>query len=250
MTAVGRVVVATAIAATVVALVVVQRLSVTYRDGLAVTEASAVLVSDSVDPIRTLADDLAELAVTLVASLELAQSLVQSSEATLADLGAASSTNLSDTATAAANTADRLAATLETIERLIPGERDSIAEDLRAFAVGLEPVSEQLRTIGDRPTIVAAELGTSRSTLAELATQIDVIATDSGGLGPTFDALDATAVDVQARANAATDRIGLDLWLGRILIVSVGLVFAAIGVIADRFGRAWGAVTPDPRPAP
>ena len=110
MTAVGRVVVATAIAATVVALVVVQRLSVTYRDGLAVTEASAVLVSDSVDPIRTLADDLAELAVTLVASLELAQSLVQSSEATLADLGAASSTNRSDTATAA-NTADRLAAT-------------------------------------------------------------------------------------------------------------------------------------------
>jgi hypothetical protein len=27
--------------------------------------------------------------------------------------------------------------------------------------------------------------------------------------------------------------------LGRILIVAVGAVFAAIGVIADRLGRAW-----------
>jgi len=58
VTADGRVVVATATAATLVALVLVQRLSVTYLDGLAVTDASALLMSDSVEPIRMLADDL------------------------------------------------------------------------------------------------------------------------------------------------------------------------------------------------
>ncbi len=246
VTAVGRVVVVTSAVATLAALLLVQRLSLTYRDGLAVTQASAVLVSDSIEPIRTLADDLAELAVTLVESLQLAQSLVDSTEATLADLGAASATNLSDTATAAADIADRLAVTFETIERLIPGDSDSLAEELRAFADGLEPVSEQLRAIGDRFTTVATELGAGQATLAELAAQIDVMATDIGALGPTFDALDATAADLRMRADAAADRIGPDLWLGRILIVSLGAVFAAIGVIADRFGRAWIAANPEP----
>ena len=242
---VGRVMVVTAIAAMAVALVLVQRLSVTYRDGLAVTEASAVLVADSVEPISTLSEDLAELALTLVESLELAQSLVESAEATLADLGAASATNLSDSATAAADIADRLAVTLETIERFIPGDSESIGEELRAFADGLEPVSEQLRTIGERLTTVSSELGTGQATLADLAVQLDVIATDIDGLGPTFDALGATAEDLQVRADAASDRIGLDLWLGRFLIVSLGVVFAAIGVIADRFGRAWTAANPE-----
>jgi hypothetical protein len=245
MAALGRVVVVTAAVATVAALVLVERLSVTYRDGLTVTEASAALVTDSVDPIRTLADDLAELAATMVEGLELADSLVANAEATLADLGTASVTNLSDAATAAADIADRLAATFETIERFIPGDKDSIAEELRAFADGLEPVAEQLRTIGDQLTIAATDLGNSRATLAQLAEQIDVIATDIGGLGPTFDALDAAAEDLQARADAASDRIDFDLWLGRILIVAVGAVFAAVGIIADRFGRAWVAGSPN-----
>ena len=70
-----------------------------------------------------------------------------------------------------------------------------------------------------------------------------MIATDIGALRPTFD---ATAVDLQMRADAATNRIELDLWLGRILIVSLGVVFAAVGVIADRFGRAWIAANPEP----
>jgi hypothetical protein len=244
--ALGRVVVLTAITAVIVALLLVQRLSATYGDGLAVTESSAVLVADSVEPVSTLADDLAALALTLVDSLGLAQSVVESAETTLADLGAASTTNLSDTATAAADIADRLAVTLETIEGLIPGDRQSIGEELREFADGLEPVSEQLRTIGEQLTTVSTELGDGQATLTDLAAQIEVIATDIRGLGPTFDALAASAEDLRVRAEAASDRIGVDLWLGRILIVSLGVVFAAIGVMADRFGRAWIAANPEP----
>jgi hypothetical protein len=248
MTVIGRAVVVTALVATVVALVLVQRLSVTYRDGLVVTEASAVLVSDSVDPVRVLADDLAGLAATLVEGLELAESLVASAEATLTELGTASATNLAETATAAADIADRLAATFETIERFIPGDSVSIAEELRAFADGLEPVAEQLETVGQELATAATDLGAGQVTLAELAMQVEVIATDIEGLGPTFDSLDATAEDLRVRADAASDRIDLDVWLGRILIVAVGALFAAIGVIADRFGRVWGAAPPASMP--
>jgi hypothetical protein len=245
MATLGRVVLVTAVVATVVALLLVQRLSVTYRDGLTVTEASAALVADAVEPIHALADDLAGLATTVVEGLELTQSVVASAEATLADLGTAAATNLSETATAAADIADRLAVTLETIERLIPGDSDSIAEDLRAFADGLEPVAEQLRTIGEELSTASGDLGASQVTLAELALQLDTIATDIGELGPTFDALDATARDLQARADEAAARIDLDLWLGRLLILAVGSVFAAVGVIADRFGRSWVAADPE-----
>ncbi len=236
----------TAIAAATVALFLVQRFSVTYRDGLAVTEASAVLVADSIEPISTLSEDLAALALTLVESLALAQSLVETTETTLADLGAASMTNLSDTATAAADIADRLAVTLETIERFIPGDRESIGEDLREFADGLEPVSEQLRGIGEQLTTVSNELGAGQATLADLGAQLETLATDISALGPTFDALGATAEDLRMRTEAASDRVGVDLWLGRILIVALGLVFSAIGLMADRFGRAWIAANLEP----
>ena len=229
----------TAIGATIVALILVQRLSVTYRDGLAVTEASAVLVADSVDPVSALSGDLAALARTLVESLAVAQSLVESAETTLADLGAASTTNLADTATATADISDRLAGTLETVERFIPGNRESIGEELRAFADGLEPVAEQLRAIGEQLTAVSGELGTGQATLTELAAQLSATATAIEGLEPTFDSLGATAEDLQVRADAATDRMGFDLWLGRVLIVALGAVFAAIGVIAERVGRGW-----------
>ena len=229
----------TAIGAMIVALILVQRLSVTYRDGLAVTEASAVLVADSVDPVSALSGDLAALARTLVESLAVAQSLVESAETTLADLGAASMTNLADTATATADISDRLAGTLETVERFIPGNRESIGEELRAFADGLEPVAEQLRAIGEQLTAVSGELGTGQATLTELAAQLSATATAIEGLEPTFDSLGATAEDLQVRADAATDRMGFDLWLGRVLIVALGAVFAAIGVIAERVGRGW-----------
>lgn len=152
----------------------------------------------------------------------MAQSLVESAETTLADLGAASTTNLADTATATADISDRLAATLETIERFIPGDRESIGEQL---------------------TAVSSDLGTGQATLTELAAQLSATATAIEGLEPTFDSLGATAEDLQVRADAATDRMGFDLWLGRVLIVALGAVFAAIGVIADRVGRGWIAVS-------
>ena len=244
ITVLGRVVVVTAVVATIAALVLVQRLSATYRDGLVVTEASAALVTDSVVPIRALADELSGLAATLADGLAAAESAVDTTATVIADIGDASRSNLAESATAASDVSERLAGTLETIEAFIPGNRNSIAEELRAFSDGLDPVAEQLRTVGDELSTLAVELDESRTTLAELATQVGVIAEAIEALGPSFDALDATATDLREQAAAASARIGLDLFFGRVLIVALGVVFVAIGVIADRFGRAWGLPHP------
>ena len=246
----GQVVVVTAVLATIVSIVLVERFSTTYSDGLTVTEESAALVADAVQPLRTLADDLAGLAVTLVDGIELTDSVIDSATGILETTGDAFSTNLATSAEAAADVADRLAGVLELIERLIPGESQSVAEELRAFADGLAPVADQLRAIGGELTTAATGLDDSRDTLSALADQVGALAADIGGLAPQFDALEATASDLQIRAAAASDRMGLDLWLIRILILSVGAVFVAIGIATYRFARDWLIVGVDPPSAP
>ena len=65
----GRVIVVTAVVGTVVALALVERVGETYEGGLAVTERSAVLVADAVEPLQVLAADVAALVDTVVDEL-------------------------------------------------------------------------------------------------------------------------------------------------------------------------------------
>jgi hypothetical protein len=235
-----------AVVATVVLLVLVQRLGATYRDGLIVTEESAALVAEAVGPVQALSQDLAGLAVAVVEGLELAQSQVAATQEIVNVVGVASQTNLAETAEAAADVADRLAGVLEQVERLIPGNRQSVAEELRSFADGLEPVAEQLRELGGVLVGAASDLDDTQAALAVLAGELEVVAADIVELEPSFEALDATATDLQARATAASDRIGLDRWLIRILIVTGGALFVVIGVISQRFARALAIATVSP----
>ena len=248
----GQVIAVTAVLAVIVSIVLVERFSTTYEDGLTVTEESAALVADAVEPLNTLASDLAGLAATLVEGLELTQSVIDSTTGILETSGDAFSTNLATSAEAAADVADRLAGVLELIERLIPGDSQSVAEELRSFADGLAPVADQLRAIGGELTTAATNLDASRDTLSALAEQVAALAADIGGLAPQFDALEATASDLQVRAAAASERMGLDLWLIRILILSVGALFVAIGIAMYRFGKDWliGGADPPPTPLP
>jgi methyl-accepting chemotaxis protein len=250
MTMLGRVIVVGAVVATMILLVLVERLGTTYQDGLIVTEDSAALVADSIGPVQVLSDDLADLAVAVADSLELAQDQVATTQQIVGAVGEASATNLADTAEAAADVSDRLAGLLEQVERLIPGNRQSVAEELRSFADGLEPVADQLREVGVALVDASSDLDETQAALAALAGQLEIVATDIVELGPSFAALEATAVDLQERAAAASDRIGLDLWLIRILIVAGGALFVTIGVISQRFARALAAAEDPPRSDP
>ncbi len=239
----GRVIVVTAVVGTVVALALVERVGQTYEGGLAVTERSAVLVADAVEPLQVLAADVAALVDTVVDELAGIQDLLATSQAILDDVGVAAATNVADITEAAADVADRLARQLELIERFIPGDTQSVAEELRALADGLEPVADQLRTLGGQLQTAADQLGDTAAALADVAVQAEAIAADIAALGPTLDALGATASDLRDRAQAASDRVDLDLWLIRILVIITGVGVAAFGLITHRFAAALAAGT-------
>jgi uncharacterized protein YukE len=231
----GRLLVVGAVVMTVIALLLVERVSATYEDGLEITAESALLLSDSVVPISELSRDLAGLAATLGEGLESARGVLATTQQVLDDIGAASSTNLAETASAAADIADRLAAVIEAIERFIPGDSQSLAEELRSFADGLEPVADQLVALGDQLVLAADQLDTADASVAALVGDVNVLAADIEALTPTFDALAVTAEDLHARADAAATRLGLDKWLVRLLVIVAGAVVAVIGVTIERF---------------
>jgi methyl-accepting chemotaxis protein len=240
-TMLGRVIVVIAAVATVTTLVLVERVGQTYEDGLSVTEQSAVLVADAIAPVDVLAQDLGALSATFADGLEGARELLATSQDVIEQVGVASATNLADSAQAVADVADRLAKKFELIERLIPGNTQSIAEEFRAFADGVEPLAGQLRTLGAELQTAADQLNDTDAALAELAARVDAIATDIEALQPNFEALGATATELQQAATAASDRLGLDLWLLRILVIIGGVACAVIGIVTERLARALAA---------
>lgn len=237
---VGRVITITAALAAVVALVLVERLGTTYEDGLAVTEESALLVSDAVGPVKALAGDLSTLAAELAAGLEATRGLAATTGSTLDSVGEASSANLAESAEAAAAVADDLAGVLETIERLIPGDTESVAEELRAFADGLEPVADQLRTLGGQLQAGATQLEEADTTLADLAAGMTSVSSGIQELGPAVDELEVTAEQLAERAGQATDRVELDRWLVRVFVILLGAALAFTGVAVERVARRLG----------
>jgi hypothetical protein len=202
-----------------------------------VTEQSAVLVADAVEPVRLLAGDLGALADSVAVGLDGTQDLLATTQATLDEIGLAARTNLADMADAGADVADRLARVLERIEALIPGDTQSVAEELRALADGLQPVADQLRALGLRLETAADQLGTTNSSLDDLAERIGAISGDIDELGPTFDRLGLAAANLRDRAGEAADRLGLDLWLLRILALVGGAVLAVIGIVIERLSH-------------
>jgi methyl-accepting chemotaxis protein len=245
ITLLGRVIVVCAIVGTIAALVLVERMQQTFEGALTVTEQSADLVADAVEPVRALAEDLAALAVTVAEGLDATEDLLATSQAVLDDVGLAAATNLAEITDAAADVADRLARQLERIERLIPGDSQSVAEELRALSDGLQPVADQLRTLGEQLQTAADELDGAITAVVDLAARVEAIADHIDELGPTLDALSATATDLQDRAATASDRLGLDMWLMRVLVLVAGVGFAAFGLLTQRLATvlAGGAVS-------
>lgn len=245
----GRLVVVGAVVMTIAGLILVERLSQTYEDGLAVTQASAVLVSESVEPLSTLVADLGALADELSAGIELASDVLATTEVALAQVGGAASTNLAQLAEGAAGISDDLASLIEAIERIIPGDSDSLAEDLRRLADGLDPLGDQLVELGEQLIVASTQLGEADAALTALARRIDVLVDGIESLGPTFDALGVTADDIEQRAEDASTRLGLDRWLLRLLVVVGGFVVAMLGLVVERFATRMSELDVPTRPA-
>lgn len=233
----GRLIVVSAVVATVLTLVLVERFGTTYQDGLDVTTESAELVVDSIEPVRILAADLSELADALAAGIEETRAVVATTSDTLAALSEASMSNFADIADGAAGVADDLAGVLEAIERFVPGDTQSVAEELRILADGLEPVADQLRSLGIQLETASQQLDAADATLERLSVSVAEVARGIDQLEPTLDRLEATANDLVERANDASDKVGLNQWLLRLVVVILGVALACAGLAVERFAR-------------
>lgn len=223
------------LAATALGLVLVQRWGATYRDGLDITVEGAAVTGDSARTVADLSDDVVALGDTLSQGMRDGAETVELAAGTSASLAETARTNLADGAEGTALVADRTADVVETIERFIPGDdEESLAEELRSIADGLEPAPDQLRALGDDLEASGEALADTASSLDRAADQLGELAAGLDRSQQQLDDIDSFAADVGDRASAARDRLALDQWLLRILLVLVGLASAAAAWLGAR----------------
>jgi ABC-type transporter Mla subunit MlaD len=242
-----------AVVGTVLGLVLVQRLGVTYTAGLEVARDSAVVAATGTAEVQQLAEDMVALTDSAATALSQAGEIVDSASASTEAIGTAMRTNLAEGIEGTANIANGMASFIERIERLIPGDSRSLAEDLRALSNGLEPLPAQLRTLGDQLVTTASQLQTSSADLDVLAAQLDVLAGSIGDAAESLSEVDALARDIAQRAEEALDRSKSDLLLLRLLVVVFGVGVMAACVAAHRAVGALAvrqAAEPPVAPAP
>jgi chromosome segregation ATPase len=151
-----------------------------------------------------------------------------STQESLEQLGGAAGTELAGTTEGVASLSARVAGVFESIERLIPGNRQSAAEDLRRISDGLAPVPGELRQLGAQLETTAADLEAADSTMVELEESVGRLADDLEKLAPTVQDLAAGADRLVERVDDAQGRVSVDLWLARIAIIGAVL---AIGLL-------------------
>lgn len=225
---------ALAVVGTILALMLTQRLGTTYRDGLEITGDGAQVAALGATSAEDLATDLLGLVDSSRTSLAEARDLVLVASDVTDDLGTALGTNVADGVAGTSSIADSMAGFIEAIERFIPGDSDSLAEDLRKLSDGLEPVPDQLRSLASQLAdssieleVAAASLDSITDTLAQLAVSIREA---QGALAE----VETLALDVSARATAALDRSDTDLWLVRLLVLVLGMGVAGAAIAGSR----------------
>jgi methyl-accepting chemotaxis protein len=216
--------------AVVLGLVLVQRVATTYRDGLDVAAESAALAADGTAPIVAITDELVDFAEVAERGIEDTRVLLATTQTSLEDLGTAATDDLAATTEGLGGLADRVAGVIESIERFVPGDRDSAAEDLRTIADGLEPVPDELRSLGVQLHETADQLGDLDPTLVEVAATVAALGDGREELAPSVSELAVTAQRVAERVDDARDRVDVDIWLARLVVVLIGAVLA-IGLL-------------------
>lgn len=217
-----------ALAGTVLGLVFVSRMATTYRDGLAVARQGADVGALGATSASELARTVSGLVDNAAVTLGQAADLVAIAGTSADQVSEAMGTNLATAVDGTADIADELASVIEAIEWAIPGDRDSLAEDLRDLADGLEPLPEQLRSLGDQLATAGDDLDAAGPVVDDAVAQLGALATQIDAARTTLAEVQQLANDVAARAAAAEDRSDGDIWLLRVLVVVLGL--GAVGV--------------------
>jgi ABC-type transporter Mla subunit MlaD len=149
-------------------------------------------------------------------------------------VGTALSTNVADAVTGTASIANRLARFVEVVERFIPGNTDSLAEDLREFADGIEPVPDQLRTLGAELATTSDEIEAASASLGPVSDQLTSTASDLAAATTDIEQAASVANEIAARAQAQLDASNSTFTLAKVLLFVLALVIALTCVAGER----------------
>jgi len=210
---------ALALVTALLGLMLVERLGTTYRDGLDVTADAADVTVAGITAARSLTIEVAELAAATATVVEGVGQAIGDGATTTAQVGEALRSNVAQGVDGTAGVANDLAAFIEFLERLIPGNRDSLAEDLRSVADGLEPLPGQLRRLGADLSATSGRLDASVPAVETAATQLTEVAQRLAEATTTLEAAQDLAAQLAERAEAARRRADGDLWIARLMVV-------------------------------
>jgi hypothetical protein len=231
----------------VFALALVESFRTTYEDGLELTAQTAAVAGELADPVSGIVADVQELTEVAEEGLVVAISLVENAAVTADEVGVAASTNLADSLDGLARMSRRIADLAERIERFIPGNTESIAEDLDLVAAGLEPAADQLRSLGDTLVTSSDDLETAAATLERTQVVLSGVAEDLTATAASIAELPELAAELERRALEEQDQLGTQVWLLRLLILlTAGTVAAAAGAAAVVLGAYARADAPAP----
>jgi hypothetical protein len=227
-----------ALIGTIVALMLVQRIGTRYRDGLEVARDGADVAALTTQSALSLASDVSSLTSAAAEGLDQTERIVDLASASVSDIGTAMGSNLADGVEGTSSIADRMAGFIETIEALIPGDSDSLAEDLRTLSDGLAPVPDQLRSLGGQLVKTSSQLDGTTDTLDELQGRLDELDASISEARRALVEVRTSADDLAVRAQDALDGSGTDLWLLRLMVIVIGAGVSIACLAARRALRA------------
>ncbi len=220
--------------ATIVALVIIGRIGDTYRIGLELTRDTAGVAAGATASAAEIADGASDLANSAAAGIVATRSLLDSSVDSVKGVSTALGTNVADSIAGGSSTANRVASWVNAIENFIPGNRPSLAEDLSAFADGLEPVPGQLRTLGGDLLTTADEIAATAKTLQPIADQLVISATQIDDAKAEIVEAGVLSTTIEQRAQDLLDSSSSTMMLARVLVLVIGLCVFAASIAAER----------------
>jgi len=250
--------IASAVVALLAGLVLVSRLESRVSTTLDVASEALDTAQQVAGPAQKLADDLAALATQVRSLTANAAQLTQTASLTTKDVAAALGGNLRDTVQGAADVASRTAGFVERVERFIPGNTTpSLADELRTFADGLQPVPQQLLELSARLSTAATSLSKAGSDLAAADPTLAALVTDIEASQQTLAQIPAQLQRTQDALQQTKDELGRDAWVLRILVLFGGVAVLAALVALERLVAHLGriqvpdaALPPPEAPAP
>ena len=223
-----------ALVGAVLGAVLLGRVGDTYSSVLEITRDSAKVAADGTKSAEALADGVSQLAISASATLTETNKVIDGAVVSLHGVATALGTNIADAVSGAVTAVSRVAKWVAVVEKFIPGNKPSLAEDLKTFSDGLKPIPDQLKALGVQLDSTADQLTETGKTLAPIADQLVTTAGQIEAAKTDIANAGKVSSDIAVRAQSLLESSHSTIVLSQILVVVLGLVVALAAIAGER----------------